>query len=158
MVTIIYLKCNDSIIIFKYCCSKNVFIYLDVTDYLKILDFFFFSRRCSVLFSIVITMKWLTSVIYYYNNYYYCNDIASIVLFCFIFVSFKNSFFCHHHHLFWGDVSKHTGIYSVNVVVLIDDRWNVERLRRSTRVSQSIHLYVFSHFNFCSLFSHIYKK
>lgn len=40
--------------------QENVFIYLDVTDYLKILDFF--SQRCSVLFSFVITMKWLTSV------------------------------------------------------------------------------------------------
>lgn len=150
MVTIIYLKCNDSIIIFKYCCSKNVFIYLDVTDYLKILDFFF-SRRCSVRFSIVITMKWLTSVIYYY--YYYCNDIASIVLFCFIFVSFKNNFFVIIITCFEAMFQS-----TLASIVLIDDRWNVERLRRSTRVSQSIHLYVFSHFNFCSLFSHIYKK
>lgn len=48
---------------FKYCCSKNVFIYLDVTDYLKNFRFLF-SLRCSVLFSFVITMKWLTSLIY----------------------------------------------------------------------------------------------
>lgn len=41
MVTIIYLRCNDSIIFFKVLLQQNVFIYLDVTDYLKILDFFF---------------------------------------------------------------------------------------------------------------------
>lgn len=35
---------------FKVLLQKNVFIYLDVTDYLKILDYFF-SQRCSILFS-----------------------------------------------------------------------------------------------------------
>lgn len=127
-------------------------IYLSWCDWLLENFRFFFSRRCSVLFSIVITMKWLTSVIYYYN-YYYCNDIASIVLFCFIFVSFKNNFFVIIITCFEAMFQS-----TLASIVLIDDRWNVERLRRSTRVSQSIHLYVFSHFNFCSLFSHIYEK
>ncbi len=35
---------------FKVLLQQNVFIYLDVTDYLKILDFFFSALFCTVFF------------------------------------------------------------------------------------------------------------
>lgn len=45
--TIIYVRCNGFFFVFVV-AAKCLFIYLDVTDYLKFLDIFF-SQRCSVL-------------------------------------------------------------------------------------------------------------
>ena len=122
---------------FKYCCSKKLFIYLDVTDYLKTFRFLF-SLRCSVLFSFVITMKWLTSLIYcsnyyyYYYYYYYCNDVASIDVFCFLFFCFILS--SSTHVVKWCSQSTLASI-SVNVVIPIDDRWNVVKLKTKKPLS-----------------------
>lgn len=56
--SIIYQRCNDSIIFLKYRCIK-MYLFIWKTEYLKMLGFI--SLRCSVLFSFVMTMKWLTS-------------------------------------------------------------------------------------------------
>lgn len=58
VVTIIYVRCNDFFFFFFSfkLLQQNVFIYLDVTDYLKFLDFFF-----SALFSTVcfLSLQWI---------------------------------------------------------------------------------------------------
>lgn len=83
----------------------------------------FFPLRCSILFSFVITMKLLTSLICY-SNYYYHNHIASIDVFFFFFNCIQKQF-CHHQHLSWRAVLNHTGIHSDIIVIPRDDMWNV---------------------------------
>lgn len=46
-----------------------------------------------------------------------------------VFFSFIQKQFCHHQHLLWSDVWKHTGTHSVNIVIPIDDRGSVVKLK-----------------------------
>lgn len=85
MVTIIYLRCNDFVLFLLL--QQNVFIYLDVTDYLKILDFFFSALFCTVFFCHYHEM--IDQSDYYYYN---CNGIAYIDGVFFRFWLFKNIF------------------------------------------------------------------
>lgn len=118
--SIIYLRCNDSIIFFTVSLHQNVFIYLE-NWVLENVRFYFSALFCAVFFCHDHEM--IDQL-----NYYCCNDTITTewcILWFFFFPSdFKHSFVITN-HLWWSDVLNHTGSWGVSGAVRGGDMRNV---------------------------------